>query len=190
MQPFFSYLLSALVVGFSFLLVVSDPPPVQHDLQCMTAEEIVEVAQVKPEPKQPAPPGPGKVLPKPQPQPQPQPPQPKAPQQGPGNPQFPKLPQKFEPKQPTGKPVELPSDRLPRFKNPIKEPPHHKPPDKRGGSWHWHPYHSWIWFPLAQAPRTIILPPNYVLPQRVYTYEQQATYVVCPHCGRTILLEQ
>lgn len=89
-----------------------------------------------------------------------------------------------------GKIVELPVNKLPKFKDPIPKPPKQEPPQKPGGRWHWHPHHSWIWFPQNIAPRNIVLEPNYRLPQQVYFYQQPSGYyVICPHCGQTILVE-
>ena len=106
--------------------------------------------------------------------------------------QQPKQPQ---PKQPGSNPgggrvVELPVDKLPRFNKPIPQPPKHMPPERKGGSWHWHPSRGYLWFPQAQAPRTYVLEPTYRLPARVFYYQQPAaSTITCPHCGNVVILQ-
>lgn len=82
--------------------------------------------------------------------------------------------------------VEKKTTMLPKFEKPIPHVPHNHPPDKAGGSWHWHEHHGWMWFRQGFAPQTVIVPANFALPPSVFLYETtaQPVTVVCPHCGK------
>lgn len=84
--------------------------------------------------------------------------------------------------------IEINIDKLPKFKQPIQKPPQQRPPARAGHSWHWHPYRGWIALPLQQAPRTVILPQDYVIRGTVIA-PPRVTYVQCPHCGNTFQVE-
>lgn len=81
----------------------------------------------------------------------------------------------------------LPRGELHRFDKPLATVPNHRPPDRDGGRWHWHPRHGWAWLPLNLSPgAAVLLPENYALPEQVLTYQIPVVTITCPHCGRPI----
>jgi hypothetical protein len=99
-----------------------------------------------------------------------------------------KVEKKIDP--PKGKEVQKKAAELPRFAKPIDHVPDHRPPARAGGSWHWHRHHGWVLIPVAIAPRTILLPVEFVLPPVVVYYQAETPpiEVICPHCGRPLLI--
>lgn len=89
---------------------------------------------------------------------------------------------------PKGKIVEKKVEAAPKFRTEITHVPATKPPERKGGSWHWHRWHGWTWLPVGMAPKTILLEANYRLPAVTVFYETTPAplEIICPHCGKPI----
>lgn len=83
------------------------------------------------------------------------------------------------------------SDKLHKFEQPRSTIPDKRPPERKDGRWHWHPHHGWVLLPLTLSPRTVLLPPTFVLPPQVTYYEIPASspVLLCPHCGKPITIQ-
>lgn len=91
---------------------------------------------------------------------------------------------------PKGKVVEKKSDAVVKFHSKIGTVPTFRPDARKGGNWHWHPWHGWVWLPIGVGPSTVLLGEAYALPAQAVVYETTPTplEIICPHCGNPITI--